>query len=449
MKNSMKVILTAAMILAAALLFSGCWMKDVDELYKLPQQSEEYIQLQGMIEEVLNNGAEYISPTSGSHRQSVQLIDLNGDGNDEAVVFFKNTADSDTDKALKIYIFENIDDEYREAAVIEGDGTGIESVDYEDLTGDGCLDIVVGWKISSEIRMLNVYSMDKFEAAVIATTDYSEYSLCNIDGRGSDELVVIHFGTSENKGVVEMYTFGRNGEVDKESADLSKGIESIDSVKSGFLSDGKPALFVEGAYGDNGVITDIFASINRKFTNITLNDSGISTSTVRNYAVYATDIDHDGVMEIPALQYLNTEDGQTRVWLFQWYTYSVTGSHISRVSKCATFHDYSDGWYFEVPEDWPENITIRREDKDTAERVIVFSVWNGSDEPPVDFMSIYTLTGNNRYKRAEIKGRFTIYDDGDTIYAAKIITEAGNSEYLLSEDDIISRFHIIQTEWFA
>ena len=70
-------------------MLSGCFVKTVDEMYALPQHSDEYYNLQQAIDAVMTGGASYCAPVSGVNQQSVQLADLDRDGEDEAVVFLK------------------------------------------------------------------------------------------------------------------------------------------------------------------------------------------------------------------------------------------------------------------------------------------------------------------------------------------------------------------------
>ncbi len=86
----------AAIIAAAALLLfsslcTGCMSRNAAELLCLPQLPEEYVELQNAINEVLKTGAVYSAPVSGSHRQSVQLCDLNGDGTGGGPGFFQRS----------------------------------------------------------------------------------------------------------------------------------------------------------------------------------------------------------------------------------------------------------------------------------------------------------------------------------------------------------------------
>ena len=83
-----------AFLLLAALLFclSGCYSGNIDQYFSLPMASEEYRQLQSLIDEELASGSEYAAPIHGSYRQSVQLSDVDGDGADEALAFFRDAA---------------------------------------------------------------------------------------------------------------------------------------------------------------------------------------------------------------------------------------------------------------------------------------------------------------------------------------------------------------------
>ena len=119
---------------------TGCMSRNTGELLSLPQLPDEYIELQNALNDVLKAGAVFSAPTSGSYRQSVQLYDINGDGTDEALAFFNTSGE----KPLKIYIYNKNQNSYTRAAVIEGDGTDIESIGYVDMDGDGWMEIVAG-----------------------------------------------------------------------------------------------------------------------------------------------------------------------------------------------------------------------------------------------------------------------------------------------------------------
>ena len=158
MKKWMAALLALGMVLALA----GCTMPkltlDPEELYALPELPERYTALNKQLSAIQESGAEYAAPVSGSNIQPVQMMDLDGDGREEALAFFRQ---SDGEKPLKIHIFTADDDNsYRQAAVIEGSGLAIYSVTYSDIDGDGRMEIIVGWRVSMDLQALAVYSLE-------------------------------------------------------------------------------------------------------------------------------------------------------------------------------------------------------------------------------------------------------------------------------------------------
>ena len=77
LRRSVLVILTA--ILTACLL-SGCAVSGAEGLFALPRLSDDYLQLENLIAERIDDGGEYAAPVGGRNRQTVQLHDLDGDG---------------------------------------------------------------------------------------------------------------------------------------------------------------------------------------------------------------------------------------------------------------------------------------------------------------------------------------------------------------------------------
>ncbi len=67
----------------------------------------------------------------------MQFNDINGDGTNEALAFFNVPGE----RPLKIYVFEKVDDSYRNAAVIDGDGTAIKNITISIWTA------TAGWKL--------------------------------------------------------------------------------------------------------------------------------------------------------------------------------------------------------------------------------------------------------------------------------------------------------------
>ncbi|MBR6653753.1 MAG: hypothetical protein IKL27_03365, partial [Oscillospiraceae bacterium] len=112
-----------------------------------------------------------------------------------------------------------------------------------------------------------------------------------------------------------------------------------------------------------------------------------------------------------------------------------------------TYHNYSDSWYLVIPDNWRGGVTVRREDTAGGERAVVFSVWNGEDQPVTDFLKIYALTGENRAVAATRGNRQVIRREDEVIYAAELIVDGEGWEFLVDYQYLKENLHLIYSEW--
>lgn len=446
--------LLAVLCVLSMLTLSGCdfthVLKSTDDLYALPQASEEYTSLQTCLQQLLDSGLEYAPPLSGSNTQPVQLKDLDRDGEDEALAFFRES--SAKESPLKIYIFKkDSDDVYQEACVIVGDGTDINSVLVCQLIGgsSSAFELVVSWQVSSAVYTLSAYSLADYRPTELMTpTPYTRYSAMDMDGDGEDELILMTIENSDNSASSATYYDNTSGTIEvSSSANLSACMSSIDKIKSGVLADGTPVLYVTGAAQDTTnnaphQITDILTLQEGVLANITLNQDTLSSdSTVRYNLTSGQDINGDGVLEIPIPFTLDNYDtnASDTFYAIHWRQYSADGSY---TVVSTTYYNSADGWYLELPEEWMDQLSLARRDitvSSTNERGVLFYY---CDTP---FLAICKNTGTNREKNASANGRIVLARDSSAIYSLELFDSA--SGLILSAGDLSNQFHLITTDW--
>ncbi len=439
MKGKRVALLILLLIVAFSL--SGCLFISVDELYALPKHSDQYNDLQAAIDQAMTPDLSYSAPISGQNQQAIQLVDLDGDSEEEAVVFLKSTGD----KPLKVYIFDSVEEHFENVAVIEGDGSAYESVEYVQLDGKPGLDIVLGRQISDQVlHAMSAYAVYDNRVVELMSANYSEYTTVDLDLNGCTDIVILRSDSNDRNGVVELYRY-RNDQMERDpEARMSTATESIQRIVTGQVDNNVPAVFVASTYEENNLVTDIFAMKDGTFQNISYSaESGTSTQTVSNYYVYATDIDSDGIIELPRLELLrttNADDGG--YWIIHWYKLKLNGEN---EDKLTTYHNYSAGWYVTIPDAWGNNITVSREYDDSGVRGYVFSKWNGYDKDAEMIFTIYAYSGDDRNTLATEEGRFILGEKGEVTYCAVL----GQCDWAqeLGEEGLLRLFNFVHIDW--
>ena len=453
----------ALALAALLLLLGGCAFSSPEELYAVPRASEDYQNLQEQIDQVRGAGAEYAGPLQGTNTQPVQLMDLDGDGIQEAVAFFRTTA-ADGSPPLKIYIYRQTGQgDYALWNIIQGDGTAINSISYEDLDGytdaQGRTDkeLVVSWRLSDKVYQLMAYSVRSPEAErLMNPISYTDYTLWDMDKDNQREIVVLNLNTVDGIGQADYYDYRDGQMVLQSSAPLSNAITGLVSdsrPRTGFLNHNgisEPALFVTSNL-TTGVITDIFAW-DGELKNITYTPvTSMSEGTLRlsnNIAIQ--DINGDGYLEIPKPTALPDprSTGSADFWSVQWIQYSLDGQS---TVVYTTYYNGEDGWYLVLPETWQGRIALSRQDNTgSGERGVLFYPYtageterNARSQP---FLSIYKLTGPNRVARAHTGVRFILLEEEDTIYAAEFHSNSG-WDCGVDQEGLKTLFHLIQSDW--
>lgn len=268
-------------------------------------------------------------PVSGSNIQPVQLEDLDGDGEEEALAFFRNSAD---EKPLKIYIFTAGKQGYEQAAVIEGTGTSIYSIAYEDLDQDGRKELLVGWRVNTDLLALSVYTLRSGEPEeLVQGTSYVKYAVNDLNRDGLWELVVLR-ADEEGNGIADYYCWQEEEFQLRTSARITSTMAELSQqgrVKSGVLQDGTPALFVTGVEESAWMVTDILTVKNGELVNILLSDvTGVSSEIAPFSSLYPEDINGDGITEVPHPEPIPAwgNVGEAPCRRIDWYTYTSDGT---------------------------------------------------------------------------------------------------------------------------
>lgn len=434
-----KRILWITVLLLTAMLCGGCAMRTVEDMYALPKRSEEYSHLQTAIDTAMY-GMDYSAPRSGDNQQTVQMADLDGDGVEEYIVFAKGA----TEKPLQVMIFsQEKDGTVRTMETIGLTGLHFEQVEYTDFDGEPGMEMILGFQVSDQIlSSVAVYSFHNGNAELMLLNGYSKFITTDLDENQLAELMVFRPGEAEmDWGMAVLYYCASDGIHRSAETELSQPPANIRRIMYGNLQSGEPAVFVASSEDSNSIVTDIFSLKDGFFSNISFSrKANASIRTLRNFYVYADDIDSDNVLELPALitmKPVNLNRSKEQKYLLRWISVDVDGWEYD---KAITFHDYVAGWYLQLDSAWASRVTVEQLNNTCA-----FYVWDESYQDPTPLFTVYLLTDSSRDEDADSDGRFALYRAEGVAYACKLSAYA--ADFGITADQLKENFHLIRQTW--
>lgn len=432
----MKRHFTATLLLIFMLL-SGCSLSQPEALYCLPEAPADYYDLQEALTKVLDEGYSYHAPASGTHRETVQLLDLNGDGTDEAVAFFRRNQDG----AVKCYIFSKQEGVYDQSAVIDCTGSGVASVEYADLDGSGNLELLLSCQVSQTVpQALQICRYDGREAQTLMTIPCSRYMILNPAGKS---WLMCFTDNGTDPCTLGCYCLGDGGLSLEREETLTGSYAQMVDVQEICLEDGAYAVAITSDLEENRRTYDILTLLDGTVSRV--HSEVLQSEGVRGDALCPQDVDQDGKTELPQTQTMAPYDeGSTAQNLVIWYGVSSDGT---AKKKAAAYYDVAENWYLTLPDSWLGNILVKQSDTAEGDCAVSQAVFYRLDEDGKagdKLITVYTLKGSGQQAYAEEQGLSVLYSSADVLCAVSINEEIPHWEGTVTMNQISDGFHPLE-----
>ncbi len=377
----MKKLIAVILVIFVCLSFSGCGFNiaSVDSLMRPPKLSGDSSLLQEAFEESVNSETVVMkTPMSGENRSSYLFYDLDNDNEPEAFVFY---SDPVVENLAYVSVFKKLNGEWSWVSNLKGRGEDIYDIQFADINGDTVMELAVSWRSSSstelvsfddfgasQSRTMTIYSYNGSALTLIKTESFNTVYIDDFNGDNADELFIINTELSnQTKNTVgKVISFNGNYEVTNTKEFTMTGIlEVLGITTDNYIIEEKnhTRIYVDGLISESGVITEVVDITHEDFNvDLPLYNSNISNNslTLRDVRTVSTDIDSDGIVEIPTLETFeygvrisSESDVPMPLNLTVWS--EINGNEILPDFKCLLNSTY--GYMFLFPEESKGELT--------------------------------------------------------------------------------------------
>ena len=240
-----------ALILCSVTLLGGCSLGINDQsLLSPPKITGREAELENLISRTANGSYKLKYPQSGEFRSAIITKDLNSDGKDEAIAFYRGS-DSDAVNMLVMY---DAGKQWETSRNFELKFSDVDCVKFSDYDFDGTEEIFAGLKNSNEnICELNVFDYtpsDHQSEHIDFDAAYSAFSVGDYDRDGGSEVLTFNLDSSENDASATLYDYDKNKLYALDNCDMDQKVIRYENIVSGLINKDTVGVAVDGLTDD-------------------------------------------------------------------------------------------------------------------------------------------------------------------------------------------------------
>jgi hypothetical protein len=324
-----------------------------------------------------------------------------------------------------------------------GSGYDINRIDFNDLDGDGYKEIIVGWDGATAIsRGVSVYSLVNNEFNEVFNEGYTIYGIEDLDNDNNDELLIIKLDKIEGESNATLYDLDINTKLMYyvDQVKMDGYVKNYYSLISGNISDNKKGFLVDVSIGAHSSYTDLIIFRSGRLNNVFYNTKWEYTDmTFRLYSSISSDIDEDGILEIPLLRipkgYENIsviEIPFITVWM-EWNGLDGLKYDIE------SYIDNKNNFVLTFPENWRNNVTL-----DIKDNQYFFKYYSIQDKELYDVFEIIVIDKEEYFENREEYSDYLVIDTKiNREYLVKINENIDKEEMNITYEFIKANFRYL------
>jgi hypothetical protein len=422
--------------LLCTMLTTGCGLPDAPtDLLRAPAQDVNQETIAQAVMQFLPAGAHLTVPRRPEAASAIQLQDVDGDGQEEVITFYKTDK---TDYEIGVLILAQADGQWNKATAFTGVGSELDYVQFADVTGDRVAEMLLGFSGGEELnRELSVYSLKSRQPVELLKQPYSGLDVGDLNGDAVPEIALLYHDRNELRSKAELYG-ARNGGVEKlAEREMDGAINGYDQVLIGKATPSKTGIFVDAGIGAHYAYTILLVWENGQLVDVLQTDKREDTPTFKPYPLLSEDINQDGIIEIgihnqpPGTDELPTVDNIP--WVASYYQWDGKAGLTFQEEH---YQSYEHGYDFRIPDKWTGTYTIEmKKEADTVN--IQFFYMNAESGKSAELLTLKTMPRQEWSKlEASLKLQKAVYTVLNTANQAVTVAIQPTGTTELTGDDL-------------
>lgn len=419
-------------------LATGCrYTAAPADLLQKPAIAPEKQAIVQAIESTLPVYSKLTLPHREEHMEAIRLIDVDGDGTEEAIVSYYNEYSSP-----ELMVFKYTSASWKPWVLVQQPlARMIDWLKVKDLDKDGLMEIIIGWIGAFDSpNMLEIYSFNskpvrsetgKLTLKPKESLPYSYGDTGDINEDGRLELAIIsELGTNQEMALPEFHLTiynWENGRLHKLITEkLYNEVNNYDRLLIGRISPRHRGIILEASTGAHSTYSAMYVWERNKLR-LVYPDSSTGQEGLGGTPTMSRDINGDGILE---LQWTREAPGYADIayanskWLNEWMQWDGNEDFVKITEE---FTDYRYGMQLRIPKQWTGRYTIHSPEEQYA--FVAVDYWNEQTNVKAKLATLYAVplkqweSVEAAWKEQSKPYRELLMDSGN-VFAVSFVTEA-------------------------
>ena len=226
-----------------------------EDLLDAPKLSEGQYQVDKALRDQVGQDIKLKYPQSGSYRSAFTFHDIDGDGQEEAIVLHSPRSGGNA----QITVMDPAGDQWMVEKTYPGLSPDVDFIRFDSLGSSDSETIVIGWRPEGGQKIVAVYRYQDRDLTMLGSEDYTQLAIGDYNGDGRGELLLVTTESGSRPSL--LYMGERDGRLEVlDRITLSRDIVSFQAPVFGQIAPGVTGVALD-ACNDQGELCTILAQV--------------------------------------------------------------------------------------------------------------------------------------------------------------------------------------------